>query len=257
MKIAPNTLRETTEYSRFVYNDEQRPIEVKHVRDIMESMGIFGFLPSKPVQAYQSGKKLVIIDGHHRYIAAKNLGVPVVYVVEPKTHSESMSKVNGLQRTWQLKNYLSQYVKRGVPAYLELNEYHALGFSIQQAAKMLAGMSAAQYGGGKVSDSLRDGTFKVVSRDKIEVIAAFIRGDGGTNSAYRTANFIMAFELCLRVDDFNPDQLTRKLSLNPKAITRTATVDQMLDQIEEVYNYHQQIKTPLAFEARQKKKHKN
>lgn len=254
MKTAQNTIRETPNYDCFVYNSEQRPIDVKHVRDIMDSMKTFGFLPSKPVQVYQEGKKFTIIDGHHRYVAAKNLGIPVVFVSEPKSNSESMSKVNGLQKTWQLKNYLSQYVKRGYSAYRELDEYNRLGFSIQQAAKMLAGMSAAGYGGGKVSVSLRDGTFKVVARDKIEVIARFLRDEGAKNPAYATTNFITAFELCLRVADFSHEQLTRKLSLNPKTITRTATVDQMLDQIEEVYNYHQQIKTPLAFEARQKKK---
>jgi len=252
MKTAP-ILRDTTEYASFVYNAEQRPVDVKHVRDLMESISTFGFLPSKPVQVYQEGKKLIIIDGHHRYIAAKNLGIPVIYVSEPKSNSGSMAKVNGLQKTWQLKNYLSQYVKRGVPAYLELEEYNNLGFSIQQAAKMLAGLSAAGYGGGRVSTSLRDGTFKVVTREKIEVIAGFLRDEGLNNPAYKTTNFITAFELCIRVDDFNADQLTRKLSANPKTISRTATVDQMLDQLEEVYNYHQQIKTPLAFSAKQKK----
>lgn len=254
MKTSQNTLRETSTYSCFVYNTEQRPVDVKHVRDLMESMKTFGFLPSKPVQTYQDGKKFVIIDGHHRFVAAKNLGIPVIYIAEPKSHADSMSRVNGLQKTWQLKNYLAQYVKRGFPAYLELQEYSNLGFSIQQAAKMLAGLSAAGYGGGKVSVTIRDGTFKVIARDKIEIIAVFLREDGARNAAYRTTNFITAFELCLRVDDFSHEQLTRKLSANPKAITRTATVDQMLDQIEEVYNYHQQIKTPLAFVAKQKKR---
>jgi hypothetical protein len=254
MKTAQSTLRETSVYTCFVYNSEQRPIDVKHVKDLMESMRTFGFLPSKPVQVYQDGKRLIIIDGHHRYVAAKNLGIPVIYVSEPKSHSDSMSKVNGLQKTWQLKNYLSQFVKRGIPAYLELEEYHRLGFSIQQAAKMLAGMASTGFGGSRISSELRDGTFKVATRDKIEIIARFLREEGAKNSAYRTTNFITAFEICLRVDNFNADQLTRKLSANPKVITRTATVDQMLDQLEEIYNYHQQIKTPLAFDAKQKKK---
>jgi len=217
-------------------------------------MSTFGFLPSKPVQTYQEGKKFVIIDGHHRFIAAKNLGIPVIYIAEPKSHSDSMAKVNGLQKTWQLKNYLAQYVSRGFPSYLELEEYHRLGFSIQQAAKMLAGLTASGYGGGKVSVSLRDGTFNVVKRDKIEVIARFLRDNGSKNKAFSTTNFITAFELCLRLNEFDPGQLCRKLALNPKTIIKTATVDQMLDQIEEVYNYHQSIKIPLAFNATQQKK---
>lgn len=256
MKASQNTLRETSNYSCFVYNSEQRPVDVNHVKDIMDSMKTFGFLPSKPVQTYQDGKRFVIIDGHHRFIAAKNLGIPVIYIAEPKSHSESMAAVNGLQKTWQLKNYLSQYVKRGWPDYKELNEYHSLGFSIQQAGKMLAGLAASGYGGGRVSKSIRDGSFKVVSREKIEVIATFLRENAAKNKAFQTTNFITAFELCLRVSDFDHTQLTHKLSCNHKAIARTATVDQMLDQLEEVYNYRQQIKTPLAFKAREQKKRK-
>jgi hypothetical protein len=254
MKTAKHSISATEDYSRFVYNKEQRPVDVRHVRNIMESMTTFGFLPSKPVQTYTEDKKLVIIDGHHRFVAAKNLGIPIIYIAEPESNCASMSRVNGLQKPWQLKNFLSQYVKRGLTPYIELQKYTDLGFSIQQAAKMLSGLAAAGYGGSRVSIELRDGTFKIKTRDKIDIIANFLKDEGTRNHAYRTTNFITAFELCLRVTDFNHEQLTRKLHANPKAITRTATVDQMLDQLEEVYNYHQQIKVPLAFEARQKKK---
>lgn len=256
MKTAQHTIRETSVYDCFKYNSEQRPVDVKHVRNIMDSMNTFGFLPSKPVQCYQEGKKHVIIDGHHRFVAAKNLGIPIIYVVEPKSHGDSMSRVNSLQKSWMLKNFLEQYVKRGLPAYKELAEYHSLGFPIIQAAKMLDGLAATtgQVSGSSTGESVRNGTFKVKTREKIEIIAAFIREYGSINPAFRTANFIAAFELCLRVSDFVPDQLTRKMANNPKIVVRTANVDQMLDQLDEVYNYHQQIKTPLAFQAKQARK---
>lgn len=250
------TLRETTNYACFVYNEEQRPVDVKHVRNLMESMATFGFLPSKPVQCYLDGKKHVIIDGHHRLIAAKNLGIPVIYVVEAKAHADSMSAVNGLQKSWNLKNYVNQYAKRGIPSYVSLLEYFNLGISMMQAARMLTGKAAnsgfcTQSSTGR---AIRDGSFKIKDTSKIEIIASFLRKHGTDNPAFKTANFISAFELCLRVDDFEPEQLTRKLANNPKTIARTANVDQMLDQLEEVYNYKQQIKTPLAFTARECRK---
>jgi hypothetical protein len=256
MKTAQNTIRETSVYTCFVYNAEQRQIDPKHVRDIMDSMKTWGFLPSKPIQCYQDGKKFFIIDGHHRYLAAKNLQIPVLYVVEAKSHAESMSCVNGLQKPWQLKNYLNQYVKRGIESYRILAEYHELGFPISQAARMLSGHSA--YGGQSARSStgklLRDGVFKIKTREKIEIIASFVREHGSKNPAFSTNNFIAAFELCLRLKDFEPERLTRKLANNPKTISRTANVDQMLDQIEEVYNWKQQIHAPLAFNAKQTRK---
>lgn len=251
------TLRQTSNYGCFTYNAEQRPVDPNHVKNIMESMGLFGFLPSKPVQCMHDGKRMIIIDGHHRFVAAKNLGIPVFYVVEPQCHAESMSRVNGLQKPWLLKNFLDQYVKRDIPAYKELAAYHELGFPIIQAAKMLEGLSGCATGSGKLSStgkSIREGTFQIKTREKIEIIASFIREHGHKNKAFRTTNFIGAFELCLRFSNFDPDQMTRKLSANPQMITRTASLDQMLDQFEEVYNWKQQVKVPLAFSAKQLRK---
>jgi len=254
MKTAQNTIRETIVYTCFVYNSEQRHVETKHVRDLMDSMSTFGFLPSKPVQVYQDGKKFVIIDGHHRYVAAKNLQIPVLYVVEPKSHNEAMARVNRVQKPWALKNYVSQYAKRGLASYLELVEYHNLGFPIMQAAQLLMGKAASSGGTGlSASKHLTEGTFKILTREKIEIIAQFLRENGSVNPAFKTSNFISSFEMCMRVKGFDHGQLTRKLSANPKTLIRTASIDQMLDQIEEIYNYHQQIKTPLAFNARQEK----
>lgn len=108
--------------------------------------------------------------------------------------------------------------------------------------------------GGTAANSVIDGIFKVITREKIEIIAQFLRENGDKNPVFKTASFISAFELCLRSSDFDPSQLTRKLAANHKVITRCASIDQMLDQLEEVYNYHQQIKVPLAFNARACKK---
>ncbi len=250
MKTAQNTIRETSIYACFVYNSEQRPIHAPHVKDIMLSMQTFGFLPSKSIQCYQDGKKFVIIDGHHRFIAAKNLQIPVLYVVEPRSHQATIAPGNRLQRQWNAKNFVEMYAKRGNPAFLELLEYANLGIPIMNAALLLSGYSSNAAG----CKAVYDGTLKVVTREKIEIIASFLREQGHTNGAYRNQNFINAFELCLRVADFDPSQLTRKLAANPKALTRTANVNQTLDQLEEIYNYHQTIKVPLAFLARQSKK---
>jgi len=253
MKTAQNTIRETSVYACFTYNSEQRPINAAHVKDLMSSMETFGFLSSKPVQTYQDGKKFIIIDGHHRYIAAKNLQIPVLYVVEPKTHQAAIANVNRLQRQWNVKNFVEMYAKRGLPDYVELLEYAKLGFPIKAAALMLLNQSALTGGAGSAR-VVYDGTFKVVNRQKIEIIAQFLRDHGHENKAYLNHNFISGFEVCLRLKDFDHGQLTRKLAANPRMLARTASIDQTLDQIEEIYNYHQSIKVPLAFNARQVKK---
>lgn len=253
MKTAQNTIRETSVYTCFVYNSEQRPINAGHVKDIMSSMSTFGFLPSKPVQVYQDGKKFVIIDGHHRYIAAKNLQIPVLYVVEPKSHQESIASGNRFQNKWTATNYVNMYANRGLDPYKELKEYHALGIPFAVAASLLSGLSAT--GKNSASGSVYDGALKIKTREKIEQIAQFLRDHGGDNKSYKTQNFIVAVELCMRVPDFSFSQLAGKLSNNPRLMVRTATADQMLEQIEEIYNSRQRVPVNIAFLARAAKKH--
>jgi len=255
MKTAQNTLRETSQYDCFKYSPDQRNIKTSHVRDLMESMSTWGFLPSKPVQVYQEGKKYVVVDGHHRLVAAKNLQIPVIFVVESKSHCDAIGQVNGFQRKWQLANFVEMYAKRGLPDYKELIEYSRLGIPISTAAAFLAGASSTRNGasGSGVNKSIANGSFKVKTRQKIEVLASFLRDRGHENETYSSRAFISAFELLVRVQEFDFSKLANKLINNPKVLTKTATTDQMLDQIEEIYNYHQSIKVNISFLAKQAK----
>lgn len=255
MKTAQNTLRETSQYECFKYSPDQRDIKTSHVRDLMDSMKTWGFLPSKPVQVYQEGKKYVVVDGHHRLVAAKNLQIPVIFVVESKSHCDAIGQVNGFQRKWQLANFVNMYAKRGIADYQELAEYVRLGIPVSTAASFLGGFSSYNSGTStsNTNKSLMAGTFKIKTRQKIEIIASFLRGHGHENKAYANRHFIAAFDLLMRVPEFDFSKLANKLANNPKALAKTATTDQMLDQIEEIYNYHQSIKVNISFLAKQAK----
>lgn len=256
MNTAQRTIAESSRYDSFLYNTEQRPICPAHVKGLMESMSTWGFLPSKPIQVYKRQNKHVIIDGHHRFLAAKNLGIDILFVVEPQSHQNSISDGNFRQKKWVIADFVTTYANRGIPAYKELLEYLKLGIPITKAAGMLSGNAASQTTNGTLGKSLYNGTFEVKSREKIEKIAQFLREHGHENKAYHTNHFICSLELFMRFPDFDLERLTRRLANNPKMVCRMATLDQMLDQLEEVYNYHQQIKVPIAFNAREKKKAK-
>ena len=48
-------LEKTTEYGKFITNQEQRPINTSHAKKIAENMADCGFIPSKPIQCYKDG----------------------------------------------------------------------------------------------------------------------------------------------------------------------------------------------------------
>ena len=91
-------LETTRNYGLFETNHEQRPIIESHVKKLAENMKLVGFIPSKPIQCYRKGKKLVIVDGHHRLEAAKIAGCAIFYVIETQASQATMPSENSLVR---------------------------------------------------------------------------------------------------------------------------------------------------------------
>jgi hypothetical protein len=222
-------LQTTANYDRFVYNDEQRKVFPSHVKDLMESMKRWGFLPSKPIQCYQKGAKLVIIDGHNRFIAAKNCQIPVFFVIESEDHQGSIDRVNAVVKPWVLENFIKMFVSRGIKDFIILSEYAQFGIPIRLAASLLVGTSVANLNSS--IKSIKDGSFKIKDRTRIDAIKTLIEKTQG-NPVFKSRSFITAIELVMRVKDFDMEKFTARCISNPKFIQREATTDQMLESIE-------------------------
>jgi ParB-like chromosome segregation protein Spo0J len=60
---------------------ENRPLDIKKHKKLMESMKKYGFLEVFPVVVTRNGgDKLIVKDGQHRIAIAEALGLPVYYV---------------------------------------------------------------------------------------------------------------------------------------------------------------------------------
>jgi hypothetical protein len=119
----------TTNYSLFSMMKTNRPINNGLVKRLQESMNEFGFLESRPVIV---DKNFYIIDGQHRFTAAKNLNLPINYAIEDINAESAMIKLNANQVMWRLEEYIMHHASSGIPFYKELlkyNENYKLGAS--------------------------------------------------------------------------------------------------------------------------------
>jgi len=97
------TIKQTKDYSLFKLmppGENREKITLSHVEDLKESMKQYGFLISQPIVVDSS---FLIKNGQHRFLAAKSLGIPVLYLVddEEKTTAESARRQHGLVRKWR------------------------------------------------------------------------------------------------------------------------------------------------------------
>lgn len=249
-------LENTTNYSLFQMNEEQRDMKHPKIKMIAGSMQKHGFRPSKPLQCYKKGRKLIIVDGHHRFLAAKSLGIPVFYVVEGDDAQETMAIVNQLVQKWGVIDFVRLYAKRGNPHYENLLEYHEKGIPILMAASLATGEMADSMNRGR---KISEGRFEITTTDSLDKIISVMDEFKDRSPACASRSFIAALSKCLLFDGFDYDLFVRRMRENSGMIEKTSNMDQMMKQIESVYNYRSRKPIPLQFmvEENSKKRKSN
>jgi len=149
----------TKDYGMFVSSDSNRPEDKNHVKQVRESMRKYGFLGAFPIMVKETGNgKFYIIDGQHRFLAAKELGIPVKYHITKS--SIDIPEVNNTQKRWKQLDYVKMYANKGNNHYLELLVFSQENKLPVSTAAMLL-MNESSYYGVNISRKIKDGTFYV------------------------------------------------------------------------------------------------
>jgi hypothetical protein len=154
----------TRDYAKFRFSKENREIKTKTVALIKESMQKFGFIPGRPVLINNDG---IIIDGQHRFLAAKDLGIEVEYEMLSGDYIEKMIKLNSTQSNWTLEDYINSYAIQNVDCYRKLLKFQEkYDLSLSSSITIL-------FGAGIKSTHIRKGEV-IKTKDNADVIANFI-----------------------------------------------------------------------------------
>lgn len=247
-------LEQTIDYARFITNYEQRSIDERHAKRIAENIAHVGFLPSKPIQCYKKGGKLMVVDGHHRLEAAKAAKSPVFYVVESDRCQQTMAAENFLVKKWTQEDYIRLYASRGIEDYKLLLQYKDIGIPVGMAASMMIYNAASS---GNANAAVQNGTFKIKTTWLVDKVAELIQEFGEVNPAAKSRPFIAAISKCIMCEGFSCDTFIRRMRENPLMLEKTSNEEQMLMQIESVYNFRSRNPFPVKFEAEKAAKERN
>ena len=134
----------TTDYSKFKFNDLSRPILKSNVENIINSIQKIGFIEQRSIFILND---FTIIDGHHRFIACKELQIPIYYEFIDDSNSSSMILLNKCQKVWSLENYIQYYAKKGIFCYellLDIQQKYKIGISNSIAVLFNSGASTSK-----------------------------------------------------------------------------------------------------------------
>jgi hypothetical protein len=154
----------TTNYSKFLFSRENREIRTKTVLAIKDSMTKFGFIPGRPVLIT---KEWVIIDGQHRFLAAKELGISVEFEIVEGNYIDKMILLNSTQSNWTLEDYVNSYAQQNIDCYRKLLKFkEKYDLSLSSAITMFFVV-------GVKSDGIRKGEILKINPDA-DKIAEFV-----------------------------------------------------------------------------------
>jgi hypothetical protein len=219
----------TRDYFAFTFYESNRDLSrTKANLDlIIKSMSKYGYLPGKPIMVSTDFK---IIDGQHRFVAAKRLGLPIRFVVVDlfSTEAEELIPIlNAAQRDWLTADYVWHYAKKRVPCYMYLQDFKER-HHIEMAATVRICIN--KYAPGKI---VRQGIeFKPYG--KAENIANFLTNARQHIDHWNRSYFINAVIMMYhRIDN---ERLINKLADNIIRVTPQASPNDYLAVFENIIN---------------------
>jgi len=236
----------TTAYSAFSRLQENRDLQEQHVHTLMESFRKDGYL----FTILYVNEKMELIDGQHRFEAAKRLHLPVYFIVMPGWGIKEVAILNVNSRNWTMEDFLNTHAKSGNIHYQVFKKfYDQHAFDITTAQLIVLG-KRTKHGG--TSDDFRSG--KMVTREDL-VKSAYTKARKIQQFkdfhpyAWKSRNFVEAMLHLLNTKGYDHGHMVEQLKKYPITMlqeSRSLRVEEYLNLLVEKYNYRKKDKIELA-----------
>jgi hypothetical protein len=256
MKVV-NQVYETNDYSMFKTLKGNRNVNKLHIRRLRESFKNMYLL--SPIIVNQN---FDIIDGQHRFEAAKELGKNVYFIICNDYGLKEVQILNTNMKNWQKVDYLNAYCDAGYSDYLQLRNFMrrfsefpidaciALmnnSVNSSQSRKSVELKSETNKAGSYHTRSFEEGKFEIKdyetavdNAEKIRMIKPFYKG-------YNRKIFISAMITLFKNENYNHSQFISKLKINSTMMQDCSNVTQYKLLIEDIYNYRSREKVNLRY----------
>ncbi len=239
-QVKVNSVYKTNDYSLFSKLDGNRNINKAHLHRLKKSIKEESLCVPIIVN-----KNYEIIDGQHRFECWEDLMFPIYYIkIEGYTLTQ-VQRLNTNTMNWKLIDYAHSYCDLGNKhyyKYIEFKNMYALGD--YESIAMLQGNTK---GSGRNFEMFRNGDFKVnywrkacSEAQQINRVAEFYDG-------YKRRAFVFAMIHLLNHDNFDLNQLLRKLKLNKADMMDCTNTEQYLILLQKIYNHRQPKKVNLIY----------
>ncbi len=159
-----HTIKKTTDYDSFLKIESNREVNHIHLRRIKQSIQQRNFLHLFPILI---NKDKEIVDGQHRLMAARQLGLPVYYMVDDEITKGDIAMMNSNRKSWTARDYIQYYAKEGRSEYKKLlkiiTDYPKV--TNTAAIKLMNKNTSSYFSGGSMMPPMRAGNLDATHAD--------------------------------------------------------------------------------------------
>jgi len=232
----------STEYDEFILSEYNR--DPGHYKKVMESIKENDYTRYQPILVSSS---MEIVDGQNRFLACKELGLPIHFIVSQDIHIFAAADINKASKNWNAMDYARHYSARGKESYTRLLE---LCHKYDQRISVVGAFGKIASGAKSHSDNIKKGKFEF--RDDIDVDAFFVHMLIFDNfyPFSKREKFVKAMLKLYVHPDYDAEKMANKLKYNSGVVHEQPRVDMMTEEMLNLYNYKSRNKISVKIMRR-------
>ena len=242
------TVLATKDYEKFKSLAGNRAVNPVHVKRLSNS-----FKEDYLMSPIIVNERFEIIDGQHRFTAAKTEGLEIRYIIAPGYSLLQVQRLNTGTSNWKKSDYLDSYADLGISAYVKMRkfmeDFPELGISACECL-LTQNVGGANNRKDENKNKVRDfqtGSLQIADLDFAYEAADKVMKIAPNYDGYKRATFVRAISTLMTKPVFDVDYFIEKLSRYSSMFSHQQSVSEYIALIEEVYNYRKRDKDNLRF----------
>lgn len=234
-----NVIQESTDYGQFKFLSGNRELNVAHINSIKKSILDNGnFLTNSPIIVNDN---MEIIDGQHRFVAIKELGFAIFYIVSPQASLKESRAMNILAKNWQPVDFAKSYIESGLDVY---SKYLKLRDEFQVGHRTIMVYSNGAEGK-SLPSFFREGRYEIPNFAKTKYWLGHLKSIHNTAVTFSTESApARALLKVLQNEDYDPERMLSQVQKRPSFLRSYSDTESQLRQLETLYNkdFHYRVR---------------
>ncbi len=232
-----SSINVTQDYNLFKTHFFNRSLQKRNLDLVKESLSRSNLLSVSPIICTNDYE---IIDGNHRFHAAKELGLPIHYVKLGNFDIQMLIDLNYSLSKWGNYQFLELYCKLEKPEYLKFKKFcQDYNLEINEGLPLTKSRKERR----NLSTIFRKGEFEFTDESKrrlvVEKATEFMykaKELGFLRKIKKIYSFYDAYEKMMNKDDFSQEKLLSKLSKWGVSLVESGSLMDYYTQLDALYN---------------------